>query len=275
MVARKGQRQTEPLSFGVCVATPLFGTTTQAARPRRIGVLPLWLCDENNLWHLQAQGITNQTSRYCNAAAQCVCSRYANKRKSDSKPPSSICCIDCLRGYDLSQTEFGNLWVLRSPGRNRAFYGRPSISMQNLQITLKPRSLVVDFGCGDSGDRCLLAKDGHRAIGLDLFPPTHQYGLPKNRRNQPEFVLADMRHPLPFRQSSIDGAICHAMIDLLRHEEREFFYKECFRVLRKGAKLALSGVNLKHGFGFIELEERVRCCQSGFTYRGPGVFQKV
>ncbi|KPK91011.1 MAG: hypothetical protein AMJ88_14915 [Anaerolineae bacterium SM23_ 63] len=115
---------------------------------------------------------------------------------------------------------------------------------------------ILDLGCGSGRHLVQFAKEGFKAIGLDISPTglnltqewVDEEGLEVN------LVLADMRKPLPFRAGSFTGVLSTQVIHHARIVGVRSAIQEIWRVLVSGGVAFVTVSGRKDEGEFEEIE---------------------
>jgi SAM-dependent methyltransferase len=141
--------------------------------------------------------------------------------------------LDWNKTYETGQ--YAHFWETSNPSQELVGF-----------LTARPPgagALAVDLGCGTGSDVIELARQGYRAIGIDLSPKAIEIAQARAAEKEvsAQFQVGDVLDLL-LVDETVDLAVDRGCFHHLGEEDRHRYAAEVVRVLRPGAALFLRGV---------------------------------
>lgn len=180
-----------------------------------------------------------------------------------------------IKGFDRHDLENSKQYLgrLRGIGRRRRwsfnngkydnhhpnrYYGVRSTAFENLHAVRgynnRNQGVFLDAGCGESADADIALITGYnKSYAIDLFEPLNEFV-----RFKANFMLGDICEKLPIKSGSVDAISCSFVVPLMCQEDRLLFYKQAYRMLKKGGYLSVAGDILSSGYNHSEEQKGFR-----------------
>ncbi len=104
---------------------------------------------------------------------------------------------------------------------------------------LEPRSRVLELGCGTGEDSLHFARAGHQVTASDFVWQRAAWAdYSRAVGDALQFVLLDMRHPLPFRDGTFDVVYARLTLHYFATDQTHRIFGEIHRILTPNGILA-------------------------------------
>jgi cyclopropane fatty-acyl-phospholipid synthase-like methyltransferase len=107
---------------------------------------------------------------------------------------------------------------------------------------LHSQGTVLEIGCGKGVMLLMLKENGVDGYGIDLSDTAVKYCKEKGLKAIHSDLLTHLKK---LNNDSLGGIFCAHVIEHLRPEEAVTFFKQAYRVLKKGSKLVIVTPNAK------------------------------
>ena len=114
---------------------------------------------------------------------------------------------------------------------------------------LKPKSRVLDLGCGSGIDLSFILKEGHEGVGLDASPKMVALAKTLNPEAQ---ILNKNALFLNLKEAEFDGVWVNSFFNLFEPEQTQRMVAAVFKGLKPGGVM---GVSIQEGVGVFEERE--------------------
>lgn len=123
---------------------------------------------------------------------------------------------------------------------------RAVIAHAYIRETNTKGSKIIDAACGTGFNTCYLNKQGYKAIGFDFSPVAIERARELEASlelKSTAFVNRDHTYMSEIDDESVDAVIAMGFVRYVDDAVRDFFYRNVYRILKKGGSFILTNTN--------------------------------